>query len=244
MLELAIGLTLGLVVALLGAGGGILAVPALMGGFGLSLQEATGAGLAVVFAAALTSALGHARARRVELRTLLSIGPASMLGAVLGAKLHPFVPAQVTEALFALVLIGATVSLFRPRRERAAEGPVALPLLIAAGLALGVLTGFLGVGGGFLLVPALVSFGRLPLPRAVGTSTSIIAASSFAGGATALLTRPGLATFVLPLAAGAVLGALLGVPLVGRLPERVTRVAFATLALTVAGWMALRAAGL
>ncbi len=241
MLELSIGLALGLVVALLGAGGGILAVPLLMGGFGLSLQEATGAGLAVVFAAALTSALGHARARRVDWRTLLSIGPTSMLGAVLGAKLHPYVPPRATEALFALVLVAATASLFRPRRAGGGDGPASVPLLVAAGLALGVLTGFLGVGGGFLLVPALTGFGRLPMQRAVGTSTSIIALSSFAGGATALVTRPGLASFVLPLAVGAVLGALFGVPLAGRLPERVTRAAFATLALTVAAWMAWKA---
>ncbi len=233
------GLAMGLVFAVLGAGGGIIAVPLLMVLFKLPLGAATGGGLAVVFAAALTSAVGHARARRVDWRVTLTLGPASMVGAWLGARLNPLVPERVTAALFALVLVLATASLFLKKGET----PVARPrwLLVIVGLGLGALTGFLGVGGGFLLVPALVGLAALPMRRAAATSSALIAASSLTGAATAMARDSTLIMLVLPIAAGAVLGAVLGVPLAGRLPPKPLRVAFTVLALTVATGMAVKA---
>ncbi len=239
MIGFGLGFALGGLFAVLGAGGGLLAVPILLVLFELPLSQATGAGLAIVFAAAITSAIGHARHGRVDYRTALLLGPAMMLGAVGGAQLHTFVSERATAAIFALVLLVATGSLFLPRRATTGRAP--LVLLLATGLALGVLTGFLGVGGGFLLVPVLVGLAQLPLQRAVGTSAALIALSSFAGGAAAMIGTPSLVPIVGPLAAGAVLGAIAGVPLVGRLPERGLRVGFAALSLTVAGWMLWRA---
>lgn len=237
MVALLTGVTMGLVFAVLGAGGGIIAVPVLLVLFKLPLSAATGAGLAVVFAAALTAALGHAR--RVAWREVVLIGPPSMLGAVLGSKLNTLVPERVTYALFALVLVLATASLFLPKKD----APAARPkwVLLTAGLGLGVLTGFLGVGGGFLMVPALVGLAQLPLHRAVATSSALIAASSFAGATATMVNNPELANLILPIAAGAAVGALLGVPLAGRLPAKPLRAAFSVLALTVAGGMAWRA---
>lgn len=233
------GLTMGLVFAVLGAGGGIIAVPVLLVLFKLPLGAATGGGLAIVFAAAVTAAIGHARAKRVDGRVVLLFGPASMLGAVLGAKLNALVAERVTYALFAVVLLLATASLFRKKKEQPAAAPKGVLLLV--GLGLGVLTGFLGVGGGFLMVPALVGLASLPLHRAVGTSTALIAMSSLTGAATTLAQNSALLPLVLPIAAGAVTGALLGVPLSGKLPEKPVRAAFAMLALTVAAGMAWRA---
>lgn len=239
MLAFLTGVALGLVFAVLGAGGGIIAVPVLLVLFKLPLSAATGGGLAIVFAAAVTAALGHARAKRVDWRVALMIGPPSMLGAVLGSKLNTMVPERVTYALFAVVLVLATASLFIPKKDDPHAAPKVL--LLAVGLGLGVLTGFLGVGGGFLMVPALVGLARLPLHRAVGTSTVLIAASSFTGATTTLVNDPSLVPLVLPIAAGAVVGALLGVPLSGRLPAGPLRVGFTALALVVAGGMAWRA---
>ncbi len=233
------GLAMGLVFAVLGAGGGIIAVPVLLLLFQLPLRDATGAGLAIVFAAALTSATGYARARRVDWRTVLLLGPMTMVGAVLGAKLNPFVPERVTAALFALVLLGATASLFRKKREATGSAPHVL--LLGVGLVLGVLTGLLGVGGGFLLVPVLVGLAQLPLHRAVGTSTALIAMSSLAGAVTTMVSRPQLMPLVLPLAAGAVRGARVGVPLSGKLPEKGLKVGFAALSSLVAVGMAVKA---
>lgn len=239
MLTLFIGLLIGFVFSVLGAGGGIVSVPALLIVFSLSLADATAAGLSTVFAAALASTVGYARAGRVAWRTVLVLGPTSMLGAVGGAHLNPLVPERVTSLLFAIVLLGATASLFRPRRDAPAAAP--LPVLMGTGLVLGVLTGFLGVGGGFLLVPALVGLAGLTLAQAVGTSAALITLSSFAGGVTAITARPQLAALVLPLAAGAVLGAVLGVPLSGRLPERALRFGFASLSVAVAVGMVIKA---
>jgi uncharacterized protein len=238
-----IGVAMGAVFAVLGAGGGIIAVPVLLVLFQLPLSEATGAGLAVVFAAAVTAAAGHGRAGKIDLGAVLSLGPAGMVGAVLGAKLNPLLPERLTAGLFALVLVLATASLFRSKREGTGELALPRPLLLGAGLVLGMLTGLLGVGGGFLLVPVLVGLAHLPLRRAVGTSTAIIALSSLAGGVTTLVTRPALLPLVLPLAAGAVVGALVGAPLSSRLPEKGLRVGFAGLSLVVAAGMAFKALG-
>jgi uncharacterized protein len=240
MVSFLAGLALGLVLSVLGAGGGIIAVPVLVLLYELPLGAAMGSGLGVVFAAAAPAALAHGRAGRVDVRTLLLFGPPSMLGAVLGTKLNALVPERITYALFALVLVLATASLFLPKKEtgRGASKPV----LVLVGLLLGVLTGFLGVGGGFLLVPALVALAQLPLHRAVGTSTALIAVSSFSGAATAVVSDPSNVALVLPIAAGAMAGALLGAPLAGRLPAGPLRVAFTSLALVVAavmGWKAL-----
>lgn len=239
MIAFLTGLAMGLVFAVLGAGGGIIAVPLLMVLFKLPLSAATGGGLAVVFAAAVTSAVGHARARRVDWRVTLTLGPASMVGAWLGARLNPLVPERITAALFALVLVLATASLFLEQSQT----PVARPrwLLVLAGLGLGVLTGFLGVGGGFLLVPALVGLAALPMHRAAATSAALITASSLTGAATAMARDASLLTLVLPIAGGAVLGAVLGVPLAGKLPPKPLRAAFTALALTVAAGMAVKA---
>ncbi len=233
-----IGLALGLVFAVLGAGGGIIAVPVLLAVFSLPMNDATGAALAIVFTAALTSAVGSARAGRVDWRAVGLLGPMTMLGAAVGARVNTFIPERLTAGLFALVLVLATVALFKKRPETPQR--VATPVLLVSGLGLGLLTGVLGVGGGFLLVPALVTLAQLPLPRAVGTSTALITLGSLAGGVTTLVTKPHLVGVVGPLAAGAILGAVLGVPLGGKLPERALRLGFASLSVVVAAGMALK----
>jgi hypothetical protein len=241
MFGFGVGLMMGLVFSVLGAGGGIIAVPVLLVLFHLSLSDASGAGLAIVFTAAATSAAGYARARRVDWRTVLVLSPTLMGGAVLGARLSPHVPERWSAGLFAAVLVLAIVSLFRPKRE--APGRASNVTLVATGLVLGALTGLLGVGGGFLMVPVLVALGGMPLPRAIGTSTALIAAGSLAGGLSALVLKPSLVSLVAQLALGAMAGALAGVPLGGRLPERGLRIGFAVLSGTVAFGMLLKAVG-
>ncbi|MBL8918287.1 MAG: sulfite exporter TauE/SafE family protein [Myxococcaceae bacterium] len=243
MLAFVVGAVLGIVFALLGAGGGILAVPALLAIFSVSMAEATGAGLAVVWAAAVSGALAHGRAGRVNGRVALVFGLPSIAGAALGAKLHALVPERVTVALFSIVLAVAVVSMFR-RRSEARRAPVSLPALVFAGAATGVLTGFLGVGGGFLIVPALTLWAGLELHAAIGTSMAVIAMSSLSGALVHLWAGHVPASLVVPMGAGAVGGAMLGAPLAGRLPERPLRVGFAVLALIVAAGMGAKAAGL
>lgn len=111
------------------------------------------------------------------------------------------------------------------------------------GLGLGVMTGFLGVGGGFLLVPALVTLARLPLKSAIGTSLAIITGASLSGALTYVLEGAAPMGLVAPMGAGAVLGALVGAPASGKLPERPLKIGFAVLALTVSLGMAFKALG-
>ncbi len=242
MLAFAVGIVMGLVFAVLGAGGGIIAVPVLLALFSLPMSSATTGSLAVVWAAAVTATFGHGRAKRVDWRVALAFGLPSIAGAMVGARLNALAPERLTMALFALVLLVATAAMFRKKPE--APTAAALPVVLAAGLGIGVVTGFLGVGGGFLVVPALVTLAQVPLHRAVGTSAAIIAGSSFAGALTTLVRDPALVALVLPIAGGAVLGALVGAPLAGRLPEQPLRYGFAALALTIAVAMGWRAATL
>lgn len=236
------GAVLGLVFSLLGAGGAILAVPVLLFGFGLPLAQATAGGLAVVWAAAVTGAVGHARGGRVRWRAVALFGGPSMLGAVAGAWLHARVPERVTLGLFAAVVLLAVALVVRAPREAAGMPELRAAVLAPVGLAVGVLTGFLGVGGGFLIVPALLVLARLPLKEAIGTSMAVIAGASFTGAATYLVAGQAPLAVVLPVGAGAVLGAAAGVPLGARLPERALRLGFAVLASAVALAMAWRAA--
>lgn len=243
MLAFVVGLTLGVVFSLLGAGGGILAVPALMIVFSESMTVATGAGLAVVFAAAVAGSIAHGRAKRVDWRVAGLFGAPSIVGAIAGARLHVLVPERVTMGLFAFVLLVAVASMLRKRRE-GTGAPGSTLLLLGVGLATGVLTGFLGVGGGFLIVPALTVLAAVPLHRAIGTSMAVIAASSLSCAITHLAAGHAPLALVGPMAAGAVIGALLGAPLSARLPERPLKLGFAVLAVIVASGMAMAAAGL
>lgn len=243
MMAFFVGALLGVVFSVLGAGGGILAVPVLLVVFKTSMAEATGAGLAVVWVAAVAGALSHGRAGRVDVRTALIFGVPSVLGAVAGAKLHALVPERVTVGLFSLVLIAALAAMFRQKVETT-SGVVASWKVVTAGLATGVLTGFLGVGGGFLIVPALTLWAALPLRRAVGTSMAVIAMSSLSGAAVHLMAGHVPLALVAPMGAGAIVGAVAGSPLVGRLPERPLKLGFALLALVVAVGMGAKALGL
>ena len=135
----------------------------------------------------VTSAVGatsHARAGRVQWRTGLIFGAAGMAGAYGGGVLARFIPGTVLLIGFAVMMIATAVAMLRGRRNiDAFEGGHHLPVpkIIAEGLVVGLVTGLVGAGGGFLVVPALALLGGLPMPVAVGTSLVVIAMKSFAG---------------------------------------------------------------
>lgn len=175
-----IGLSLGL----LGGGGSILAVPVFVYVLGFGPKESIAMSLAVVGATSLFGTVGHWRAGNVNLRVALIFGTVAMAGTYLGARLAVFFSGRAQLALFAVVMLAAAFFMFTDRKERVVAAPVArMPaaLIIPEGLAVGVLTGLVGVGGGFLVVPALVVLGRLPMKEAVGTSLLVIAMKSAAG---------------------------------------------------------------
>jgi uncharacterized membrane protein YfcA len=186
LLALAMSALIGVSLGLLGAGGSILAVPLLVYVAGVEVHAAIGMSLAIVGSTALVGGLVHARAGRVDLRAGAIFGVAGVLGAPLGARATHLLPPRLLLLLFAALMLGVGGLMLRgrgPTRASERRWPLAAPL---AGLGVGLLTGFLGVGGGFLIVPALALLGGLSMPAAVGTSLLVIAANSAAGAASHL----------------------------------------------------------
>jgi uncharacterized membrane protein YfcA len=224
LLAAVIGVSLGLL-----GGGSILAVPLLVYVAGLPAKEAIATSLLVVGVTSAVAVLPHAWAGRVRWRTGLIFGLAGMTGAYAGGRLAEFIPAGMLLTAFALMMLATAAAMIRGRRGTEGKPvPHELPVLavIAEGVVVGLVTGLVGAGGGFLVVPALALLGGLPMPVAVGTSLVVIAMKSFAGLAgylSSVSIHWGLATAV---AVAAVAGSLAGGKLAGRIPEDVLRRSF------------------
>ncbi|MCG8433150.1 MAG: sulfite exporter TauE/SafE family protein [Gammaproteobacteria bacterium] len=173
-----IGISLGL----LGSGGSILTVPILVYLVGQPEKVAIAGSLAIVGGIAFAGALPHAWRRHVHWRSVLFFGLPGMLGTYLGAWLALWIPGPVQLAVFAGVMLLAAFMMFRSPDLPAGEHQArATWKIVLDGLFVGVLTGLVGVGGGFLIVPALVLLGGLSVHHAVATSLVVIAIKSFSG---------------------------------------------------------------
>lgn len=231
------GLGTGLVLSMLGAGGSVFIVPVLVYLVHAPMSEATGTSLAIVGTAALVAAVGHVRQDAVHRRVAVPFGAAAMLGAAGGSALHGLASERTHTLLFAAILFVAAGQMIFGRPAEHGRRELRVHGLLPLGAAIGALSGFIGVGGGFLIVPALSIGARLPVRLAIGTSLVVVAASSLTGAAVHLaqgrLTPGVLGTVGL----GAVLGAFAGAPLSGKLPDRPLRLGFATLAAAVGAFM-------
>jgi uncharacterized membrane protein YfcA len=233
-LALALSTLIGVSLGLLGGGGSILAVPVLVYVARVDVHAAIGMSLAVVGATALVGALVHARAGRVDLRAAALFGGAGMLGAPLGAQATHAVAPRVLMLLFAALMLAVGTLMRRGRGAARPESPRSHPAAVpAAGFGVGLLTGFLGVGGGFLIVPALTVLVGLPIHRAIGTSLLVIAATSAAGLAGHLGRGPLPLGLTAAFTAAAATGALGGVRLAGVLDAGRLRRAFAAFVILV-----------
>ncbi len=175
---LAIGLSLGL----MGSGGSILTVPVLTLVLGQEEKVAIAGSLAIVGGIALLAGLPYARQRLVDYRSLVFFGLPGMAGSYLGATLAGFVSGSLQLVVFAGLMLVAGVMMLRP--PRLVEGLTrrrAIWKIAIDGVVVGMITGFVGVGGGFMIVPALVLLGGLPMSKAIGTSLFIIALKSASG---------------------------------------------------------------
>lgn len=175
-----IGLSLGLI----GGGGSIITLPVLVYLAGIDPPSAVGMSLAIVGATSLVGAGFHYLRGNVDLRKGVLFGGFGASGAYFGSGLTRLVSGETLLLIFALLMMAvALVMMFRkgPLRVEGSGGPTDLKKTAAAGLAVGVLTGFLGVGGGFLIVPALVLLGGVEIGAAIGTSLPVIAINSAAG---------------------------------------------------------------
>ena len=238
---LGFGGVIGFSLGALGAGGSILTVPILVYAMGVPVQSATGTSLAIVGLNAAAGALDHLRRRRSLLRTGAAFGVSGVLGAFGGVWLNHQLRGELIMVLFSLLMVAAAVSM--PWRRPGGASMASFEehytadrwlRLVLVGLGVGFLTGFFGVGGGFLIVPALVVVLGLPMHLAVGTSLLAISLNALWGliGNLRLGTLDWTITALFAL--GGLVGVLAGGKLAGRLPDRALRAAFAVLVVGLA----------
>lgn len=230
LLSILIGVSLGL----LGGGGSILTVPILVYVASVDPKQAIAMSLFVVAVTSAAGLVSHARAGRVRWRTGVLFGFAGMVGAYAGGRLAEFIPGTVLLVAFALMMLATAVAMLRGRRNKDGQPvPHELPVfrVLVDGIVVGFVTGLVGAGGGFLVVPALALLGGLPMGVAVGTSLLVIAMKSAAGLLGYLHSVQIDWGLTLAVTAAAVVGSLVGGRLAGRVKQDSLRKGF--------GWFVL-----
>jgi hypothetical protein len=172
-----VGLSLGL----MGSGGSILAVPVLVYLVGQDEKVAIAGSMGIVASISAIAAIPYARRGLVAWRSVLWFGLPGMAGAWIGAAASKHVAGAVQLSVFAALMLVAAYMMLRPAREATQAASRAAGLVVVDGLVVGAVTGFVGVGGGFLIVPALVLLGGLEMRNAVATSLVVIALKSAVG---------------------------------------------------------------
>lgn len=252
---LAIGLTLGLT----GAGGSILTVPILVYLLHFDSIVSTGYSLFIVGCTAAVGAFRNLWKGFTKLKVALWFGLPSMLSIFITRKF--IIKALPTELfsigsivlskeiavmlLFATLMIFSGIRMVRKKKtiDIQDQGEIAFPKLILQGLFVGLLTGLVGAGGGFLIVPALVIMAKLPMKNAVGTSLLIISANSLVGFMGDLSHRTMDWNFLLPFAAIAILGIFIGMLLADRVNGAQLKRGFGVFVLAVAAFILIREIG-
>ena len=255
ILAAALALFIGGAVGILGGGGSILTTPLLVYVVGFEPKQAITASLFVVAVTSLFGLIAHAKAGRVRWKTGLIFGAAGMVGAFIGGQVGALLPGALLLAAFSVMMGVTAVAMIRGRKQVKGHGPhKGLPVfrIILDGLIVGLVTGLVGAGGGFLVVPALALLGGLPMPNAVATSLLVVAMKSFAGffgyalkfggdsiisintATTTLADGSSIWPVTLIVTGMAVIGALIGSRVVGRIHPDKLRKAFGWFVLVMA----------
>jgi len=246
------GAFVGFALGLTGGGGSLLAVPLLVYGLAIAPREAFGISLAAVGVMALVGVVPRIRTAQVEVGTGFLFAVAGMFGAPLGTWVAGMIPETVLLAMFAFLMLFVAWRLWRESQtknetrqaacetddkgsacQRTADGKLRLSsscamLLAMVGLITGFLSGMFGVGGGFVIVPALVLFSRMPIHKAIATSLLVIVLISISGVASHFANGRGISLEVTGLfVMGGVMGMSLGGSLGKRLPASVLQKVFA-----------------
>ncbi len=238
ILGVALAGLIGLSLGLLGGGGSILTVPIFVYVLGFDSKTAIALALPVVGGASLIGAVGHWKAGNVDLKLAALFGAVAMVGAYSGARAAAYLPGSLQLALLGLVMLAAAVSMFLSAkrdvaRDAARDGaglprrPVTRTTLLLVALGVGALTGVVGIGGGFLIVPALVLLAHVPMKQSIGTSLVVIALNSAAGFAGYLGQIEFPWGFLLGFMAVASAGILVGTYLVRFVSQAALKQAFA-----------------
>jgi len=265
-LSLIFGAVVGLSLGLTGGGGAIFAVPLLVYGLGVDAREAVAISLAAVGATSFVGFLHRWKLGEVELRTGLLFAVAGMLGAPVGTWIASLIPEAVLLLLFAGLMVIVAVKLWQqasrpvveiqacpvtdaqdgPTCQRDASGTLILNsrcavLLLIVGVLTGVLSGVFGVGGGFVIVPALVLFSGMSIHRAVGTSLMVIALVSVSGVASQLWAGHAISPVITVLfVIGGISGLFVGQQIGRRLSGPALQKAFVVAILAVAAFVIIR----
>ena len=235
------GLLIGTALGLLGGGGSVLTVPIFVYVLGFGAKDSIAMSLAVVGATSIVGTLMHWRAGNVNVRIAVLFGAVAMVGTFAGARIGVLLPGDMQLAIFAAVMLTAAAFMARgsarfPVAPAAPSSRGAVLSMVAAGLLVGLLTGVVGVGGGFLIVPALVLL-RLPMREAVGSSLLIITANCGVG----LLGYIGHVSIAWPavalVTAFTVPGIALGSYLHRYVPQPVLRAAFSAFLIVVGAFI-------
>lgn len=234
------GIATGTLLGLLGGGGSIIAVPILIYLLGMHPKAAIGTSLVIVGLASLLAAWSHFRNHSVLVSTALIFGVSGAIGSFAGARLAQYISDVVQLSMFAVVMALVALLMLRHRQPQIdivdEVKSTSLPVMLFAGLGAGLLTGLLGVGGGFIIVPALTMVLHLPIKKAIGTSLLVIGTNSIVG-AISYGSSLNLTLAILPFA----LGTLVAAPIAGRLahyiPQEKLRFSFAISLLALSVWM-------
>jgi uncharacterized membrane protein YfcA len=253
LLAAALSILIGISLGLLGGGGSILTVPILVYALGVEEKAAIAGSLLIVGVTSAAAAIQHARAGNVQWRTGLIFSGAGMAGAFAGGRLAAYIPGPMLIALFAVVMLATGIAMWRKGSQPVAlkdakdvpTAPKKFPYgkIIAEGAVVGIVTGLVGAGGGFLVVPALALLGGLPMHQAVGTSLVVIALKSFAGFAGYAGHVEIDLTLVATMSAAAVAGSFVGAMFGRRVSQEKLRKGFAGFVLVMAVYLLYKQIG-
>ena len=218
-----IGVSLGL----LGSGGSITTLPVLVYVAGIPVRQAVGMSLVIVGGTAAVGSYRRFREGNLALRPALLFATTGMAGSFFGARLTHLVAARVLLLIFGCLMLVVGMAMLRKRTNKTRHATCQLIRCLLVGMAVGVITGFLGVGGGFLILPALVLFAGIDMKKALGTSLAVIAVNSMSGLAGQLLYVHFNWRLTVGFLSMAVAGMFLGQALANRLAADSLRRAFA-----------------
>ena len=237
ILAATLSLFIGVVLGMLGGGGAILTLPMLVYAVGVEPKTAIATSLFVVGATSAVGVTVHARKGAVRWKVGGIFGLAAMAGAYGGGRVAHFIPSEVLLVLFGVVMVVTAIAMLKGRKASTEEHALRLGRALALSGAVGILSGLVGAGGGFLIVPALTLFGGLAMREAIGTSLFVIALQSFAGFA-GHITHVELAwTLVLIITATSLVGSVAGATLGAKISPHGLRRGFAWLVIAMGLFM-------
>ncbi|AYF43946.1 MULTISPECIES: sulfite exporter TauE/SafE family protein [Halobacteriovorax] len=238
LLALIAGTTLGL----LGGGGSILVVPILVYIVKVDPKIAITMSLAIVGLTGFMGTFRHYKNGNVLVKLAFQFGAMTMLSTYLGTYLAKFLTGQMQLFIFAGIMLLASISMLKNGKEVKIKNTSNLTIFLAASV-VGIVTGLIGVGGGFLIVPALVNFFHVDMKKAVGTSLLIIAINSLIGFVGNIINSPGLELdyqFIAIFTALAIVGSQIGSALTHKLPQEKLKKIFGYFLIVMGAFMIIR----